>query len=93
LRYTNINSKRDNKAVLTGEFAVPCNLQPATAGANSAIRAVIVWSGLYFLIMKNGSRAVENHEPCQAGNRAALSGKFRGAVRLPVPSEIYSVRV
>ena len=72
---------------------MPCNLQPATAGVNSVIRAMIVRSGPYILMMKNGSRAVGCREPCQAGNRAALSGFLRGAARLPVPNGRYGVRV
>jgi len=55
---------------------VSCSLQPAIAGVNPAVRAIIVRSGLYILMMMNGSRAVGSLEPCQAGNRAALRGNL-----------------
>ena len=33
-------------------------------------------SAPYFLVLKNGSCAIKNREPCQMGNQAALSGAF-----------------
>ena len=33
-------------------------------------------SASYFLVLKDGSCAIKNREPCQVGNQAALSGAF-----------------
>ena len=35
-----------------------------------------MWSAPYLLVLKDGSCAIENREPCQVGNQAALSGAF-----------------
>jgi len=35
-----------------------------------------VWSAPYAEALTNGSRAIDDCEPCQAGNRAALSDMF-----------------
>ena len=36
----------------------------------------ICTAGLYYSALKNGSCAIDGCEPCQAGNRAALSSMF-----------------
>ena len=35
-----------------------------------------MWSAPQLFVLKNGSCAIENREPCQVGNQAALSGNF-----------------
>ncbi len=35
-----------------------------------------MWSALCLAVLKNGSCAIVNREPCQVGNQAALSGAF-----------------
>lgn len=64
-------------AVLDGEIAVPCNLQPATAGFNSRfeVRTCGVWR-LYGVLMA-GSCATHTCESCQILTEAALSGELR----------------
>ena len=35
-----------------------------------------MWSASQLSVLKNGSCAIDNREPCQVGNQAALSGNF-----------------
>ena len=35
-----------------------------------------MWSASQLLVLKDGSCAIGNREPCQVGNQAALSGAF-----------------
>ena len=35
-----------------------------------------MWSAPCLSVLKNGSCAIRNREPCQVGNQAALSGKL-----------------
>ena len=35
-----------------------------------------MWSVPQLFVLKNWSCAIENREPCQVGNQAALSGNF-----------------
>ena len=48
--------------------------QSAIAGENSRLRAPVVWSARQVKVMRDRSCAMVLREPCQAGNRAALSG-------------------
>jgi hypothetical protein len=64
-------------AVLDGEVAVPCNLQPAIAGLNSYVRSELCEVWLMQVVLTNGSYATETHEPRQVRKEAAVSGIFR----------------
>ena len=59
-------------------------LKTAIAGVNSIFEGKIFVTEPYFDTLTGGSRAIARREPCQAGNRAALSG-IRGVPwgRLP----------
>ena len=48
--------------------------QSATAGENSRLRVPVVWTARPAGVMRDRSCAMFLREPCQAGNRAALSG-------------------
>jgi hypothetical protein len=55
---------------------VPCTCNPLEQGWFPYMRAVFVRSEQCVNVMTNGSYAIDDREPCQAGNRAALSGMF-----------------
>jgi hypothetical protein len=55
---------------------VPCTCNPLKQGLFPYLRTEFVRSAHCVNAMTNGSRAIDSREPCQAGNRAALSGMF-----------------
>ena len=67
---------------------MPCNLQSATAGMNPPYEDMLCAVSCRRAVLTFRSRATETREPCQAGNRAALSGAFPCAVRSPGLSQL-----
>ena len=61
-------------AVLAGEVAVPCSLKSAVAGVICALRELADIVCPWNRVVRDRSCAIACCEPCQAGNRAALSG-------------------
>ena len=64
------------KAALVGELAVLCTCNPLKQGRIPAFGCVVC-SRVMQVVMRGRSCATLLREPCQAGNRAALSGKLR----------------
>ena len=50
------------------------NMKPAVAGVDSSFEEGTFTNGVPLSVLRNGSCAIGNREPCQVGNQAALSG-------------------
>jgi len=61
---------------LSGEVAVPCNLQPAIAGLNSRLRFAAVLPERVQEALKPGSHAMGTYEPGEDRKVAAVSNVF-----------------
>ena len=81
-----------HKTIPAGELAVPCNLQSATAGVEPFSEGTSRAAAPRGKAMTDGSRAIGGCEPCQAGNRAALSSFVRCVAGMPVPSRACGFR-
>ena len=64
------------RVALSGEVAVPCNLQPAIAGLNSRLRFAAVLPERVQEALKPGSHAMGTYEPGQDRKVAAVSNVF-----------------
>ncbi len=57
---------------LDGEIAVPCNLQPATAGSKNYLGIIRSNMSICLNAMKSRSYAINSSEPCQVLTEASL---------------------